>query len=96
MKIGNPLDKSVGGVSPRSEGASSSGKSSSTSSTSGDSSKVTLSNAAVGLMGADGDIDVQKVSSVKQAIDNGTYKINPEVIAAKLIANARDVLARQG
>ncbi len=96
MKIGNPLDKSVGGVSPRSEGASSSGKSSSTSSTSGDSSKVTLSNAAVGLMGADGDIDVQKVSSVKQAIDNGTYKINPEVIADKLIANARDVLARQG
>ncbi len=96
MKIGNPLDKSVGGVSPRSEGASSSGKTSSTSASSSDSSKVTLSNAAVGLMGADGDIDVQKVSSVKQAIDNGTYKINPEVIADKLIANARDVLARQG
>ncbi len=95
MKIGNPLDKSVGGVSPRSEGASSSGKTSSTSASGSDSSKVTLSNAAVGLMGADGDIDVQKVSSVKQAIDNGTYKINPEVIADKLIANARDVLARQ-
>jgi negative regulator of flagellin synthesis FlgM len=97
MKIGNPLDKSVGGVSPRSEGASTTGKSSSTSPTSGDSAKVTLSNAAVGLMGADGDIDVQKVSSVKQAIDNGTYKINPEVIADKLITNARDLLqARQG
>ena len=101
MKIGNPLDKAVGGVNARTEGASSADKSGKTSSTKGsasDSSKVTLSSAAAGLLTSnDGDFDVAKVSSVKQAIDNGTYKINPEAIADKLISNAKDLLqSKQG
>jgi negative regulator of flagellin synthesis FlgM len=100
MKIGKPIDNAVGGVSPRTEGASSaksSGKTSSASGSSGESAKVTLSTAASGLMGADGDFDVQKVSSVKQAIDDGSYKVDPEVIADKLIANAKDLLqGKQG
>jgi len=101
MKIGNPLDKAVGGVSPRTEGASttaSSGKTSSTSSSASESAKVTLSTAAAGLMAsADGDFDVDKVSSVKQQIDDGSYKVDPEVIADKLIANAKDLLqGKQG
>ena len=96
MKIGKPLDNAAGVVSPRTEGANSAGSSGKTSSASGsssDSSKVTISTAATGLMsGADGDFDVGKVSSVKQAIDDGTYKVNAEVIADKLIANAKDLL----
>ena len=100
MKIGNPLDKALGGVSPRSEGANStgsSGKTSSATGSTGESAKVTLSTVASGLMSVEGEFDAEKVSSVKQAIDNGTYKVNPEVIADKLISNARDLLqARQG
>jgi negative regulator of flagellin synthesis FlgM len=100
MKIGNPMDKSVGGLGPRTEGASSTGTSSKTSSTSGstsESAKVTLSNVASGLMSVEGEFDAEKVSSVKQAIDSGTYKINPEVIADKLISNAKDLLqVKQG
>jgi len=100
MKIGNPLDKSVGGVSPRTEGATSTGTSGKTSSVSGnasESAKVTLSTVASGLMSVEGEFDAEKVSSVKQAIDNGTYKVNPEVIADKLISNAKDLLqVRQG
>lgn len=100
MKIGNPLDKAVGGVSPRTEGATSTGASSKTSSASGstsESAKVTLSTVASGLMSVEGEFDAEKVSSVKQSIDNGTYKINPEVIADKLISNAKDLLqVKQG
>lgn len=99
MKIGNPSDKPVGGIGPRTEGASSansSGKTSATGSAS-ESAKVTLSTVASGLMSVEGEFDAEKVSSIKQAIDNGTYKINPEVIADKLISNARDLLqVRQG
>lgn len=101
MKIGNPLDKSVNGIGPRAEGASSTTSSNKTSSASGgasDSAKVTISTAATGLIsGSDGDFDAGKVSSVKQAIDDGTYQVNPEVIADKLITNAKDLLqGRQG
>ena len=101
MKIGNPIDKALGGVSPRTEGSgstSTSGKTSSLDGGVGESAKVTLSTAATGLMSQnDGDFDADKVSSVKQAIDNGTYKINPQVIADKLISNAKDLLqGKQG
>lgn len=97
MKIGNPLDKATGaGGSARAEGASTSGTAGKTTSLDGgvsSSAKVTLSSAATGLMtGAEGDFDANKVSQVKQSIDNGTYKVNPEVIADKLISNAKDLL----
>lgn len=39
------------------------------------------------------DIDMSKVEAVRAAIQQGTFKINPEVIADKLLANARDMLA---
>ncbi|MBI2733562.1 MAG: flagellar biosynthesis anti-sigma factor FlgM [Aquabacterium sp.] len=98
MKIGNPLDKAVGGVSPRTEGGSTTGKTSSATGSVSESAKVTLSNVASGLISAaDGSFDADKVSSVKSAIDNGTYQVNPEVIADKLIANAKELLqGKQG
>jgi negative regulator of flagellin synthesis FlgM len=40
------------------------------------------------------DIDTQKVASVKSAIQDGTYVVNPEAIADKLLSNAQEMLKR--
>lgn len=40
------------------------------------------------------DVDMGKVESVRSAIEQGTYVINPEVIADKLLANAKEMLNR--
>ncbi len=39
-------------------------------------------------------IDTQKVATVKAAIQDGSYVVNPEVIADKLLANAQEMLNR--
>jgi negative regulator of flagellin synthesis FlgM len=103
MKIGNPSDKGVGGASgPKTEGTSgtatnkATGKTGSLDGGVSESAKVTLSNTAANLLsGADPAFDANKVSKVKQSIDDGTYKIDPEAIADKLIANSRELLERQ-
>ena len=40
------------------------------------------------------DIDMAKVASVKSAIQDGTYIVNPEAIADKLLSNAQEMLNR--
>ncbi len=40
------------------------------------------------------DVDMQKVESVRLAIEQGTYTVNPEAIADKLLANAQEMLNR--
>lgn len=40
------------------------------------------------------DVDMDKVESVRSAIENGTYQVNPEAIADKLLANAKEMLGR--
>ncbi|MEY4737087.1 MAG: hypothetical protein RL302_1406 [Pseudomonadota bacterium] len=40
------------------------------------------------------DIDMAKVASVKSAIQDGTYVVNPEAIADKLLSNAQEMLNR--
>ena len=59
---------------------------------------VTVSTLAQTLEKSDaaqpGDIDTQKVASVRSSIENGTYVVNPEAIADKLLSNAQDMLNR--
>jgi negative regulator of flagellin synthesis FlgM len=40
------------------------------------------------------DVDMEKVKSVRAAIEQGTYKVNPEAIADKLISSAQEILKR--
>lgn len=40
------------------------------------------------------DVDMAKVEAVRTAIEQGTYVVNPEVIADKLLANAQEMLNR--
>lgn len=58
--------------------------------------QVELSEAATRLMsGSDAEnFDAAKVERMSQAIASGTFQVNPEVIADKLIANAQEVLGR--
>ena len=59
--------------------------------------KVELSSADAALIAADkgasAEIDSAKVARISQAIADGSFHINAEAIADKLIANAQEVLA---
>ena len=57
---------------------------------------VALSPEATALASAadDGSFDAAKVDRIGKSIENGTFKVNPEAIADKLIANAQELLAR--
>jgi negative regulator of flagellin synthesis FlgM len=59
---------------------------------------VTVSTLARGLDKASrssaADIDTQKVATVKAAIQDGSYVINPEAIADKLLSNSKELLDR--
>ncbi|HNT37781.1 MAG TPA: flagellar biosynthesis anti-sigma factor FlgM [Rubrivivax sp.] len=59
------------------------------------STKVAISSKAAALAaGSDGSFDAAKVERVGQAIKDGSYRIDAEVIADKLIANAQELLGR--
>lgn len=54
---------------------------------------VTLSSQSQGIDGSNSDvIDTGKVETIKSAIANGSFTINAEAIADKLISNAREML----
>jgi len=59
---------------------------------------VELSNTAAtlisGATGAPVEFDAAKVERIGQAIANGTFKINAEAIADKLIGNAQELLGK--
>lgn len=50
--------------------------------------------AAAGSAGPGDGIDADKVARMSQAIADGSFKVNADAIADKLIANAREQLAK--
>lgn len=59
---------------------------------------VTVSSQVRGMGRADlnptADIDMDKVNAVRSAIAQGTFKVNPEAIADKMLGNAREFLGK--
>lgn len=41
-----------------------------------------------------GDVDLVKVERMRAAIGNGTFTVNPEAIADKLLTNAQEMLSK--
>lgn len=60
------------------------------------SAKVALSSTAAHLVGPNDHVfDTEKVTRISNAIRDGKYTINPDVIADKLIANAKELVGQQ-
>jgi negative regulator of flagellin synthesis FlgM len=104
MKIGNPADKPVApAVTGTAAAAAEAAKTGSAApgaaavaSGPDASAKVELSSTASTLLsgGASGEFDADKVAKVGESIANGSFKVNPEAIADKLIANAQELLSK--
>ncbi|GAP33748.1 flagellar biosynthesis anti-sigma factor FlgM [Piscinibacter sakaiensis] len=66
----------------------------------GGGSKVELSSTATALMRGDdvqaaaGEFDQAKVEGITRAIRDGSYQVNAEAIADKLLSNAQELLSR--
>ncbi|MDB5819468.1 MAG: hypothetical protein JWQ11_3108 [Rhizobacter sp.] len=98
MKINDQLDKSLplstgttrtAGNDPRAEKTSTA---SGTTNSNAASTVALSSTASTLLSGTGGDFDAEKVSRISAAIADGSYKINADAIADKLISNAQELL----
>jgi negative regulator of flagellin synthesis FlgM len=105
MKIGQPSDNSIpvntaASVSPPKGGPSAvaTANAAATTSTQSAGVAVTVSTLARSLSAAKtgdtAEVDMAKVDSVRSAIQQGTFKVNPDAIADKLLANAQEMLNR--
>lgn len=99
MKIGNPADKPapvvVGNGTPAAANGSAQGATAIPAQADA-SAKIELSNTASTLLtgGATAEFDAEKVARISKAIEAGTFKINPQAIADKLISNAQELLGK--
>jgi len=105
MKIGQPSDNSnqihtgnAAAAQKAGQGASTAAATNAVQSTRSAGVSVTVSTLARGLekagRGEAADVDTQKVATVRAAIQDGTYVVNPEAIADKLLSNAQEMLNR--
>jgi negative regulator of flagellin synthesis FlgM len=101
MKIGQPTDLSASVVQttpPAAQKASQEPAASAKSSATSASVSVSVSNLARTLekphLSQASDIDSAKVAAVKAAIEDGSYQVNAEAIADKLLSNAQEMLVR--
>lgn len=104
MKIGHPSDNSVPATSTAPVSPSKGGQAAATVAATADAIKntqpagvaVTVSTLARTLGAPKGGdtalVDMAKVNSIKSAIQKGTYVVNPEAIADKLLSNAQEML----
>jgi len=99
MKIGNPADKPAPVVVGNGTPAAANGSAHAAVAIPAQadaSAKIELSNTASTLLtgGATAEFDAEKVARIAKAIEDGTFKINPEAIADKLISNAQELLGK--
>ena len=101
MKIGQPADKplpapAVGTPAAPADAAKAAPGHATGASNVDASATVALSSAASTLLstGAASEFDADKVARISAAIADASFKINPDAIAAKLIANAQELLSK--
>lgn len=101
MKIGIPADKPAPAVvtngAPAANGSAQAAAGAPAIAEATDASaKIELSNTASTLLSSatTAEFDAGKVARIADAIDSGTFKINPTAIADKLIANAQELLSK--
>jgi negative regulator of flagellin synthesis FlgM len=102
MKVGNHADKPApistvtGSPSPAQEAAKAQSVASAIPVTADPSAKIELSETATTLLDkqSSADFDAEKVARVSQSIADGSFKIDAEVIADKLIGNAKELLTK--
>lgn len=100
MKIGNPAEKrnvvaSENAATPAKATAEAARQAGVAGTAADPSAKVELSSAA-NLMAnpSAADFDAEKVERISQAIAEGSFQVNAELIADKLIANAQELLGK--
>lgn len=99
MKIGNPAEKPGPVAAGNGTPTAANGKATVAAaipSQADASAKIELSSTASTLLtsGATAEFDAEKVARISKAIDDGSFKINPEAIADKLISNAAELLGK--
>ena len=98
MKIGQQPDFQPTGPQALAPASAKAGQTQVESSKAGPGVDVTVSELARALeqtgVSSDADVDMEKVNAMRQAIEQNTYRVNPEAIADKLLANAQEMLNR--
>jgi negative regulator of flagellin synthesis FlgM len=98
MKIGNPADKPTPAA-PKAGTPAVTGNAQTAAAVPVEadaSAKIELSNTAAALLSgtSTAEFDAEKVARIAQAIQDGSFKIDAEAIADKLIANAQELLSK--